>query len=195
MATVVLPNVLPGRWAEFVFGMIAAELYATGRIAAWTKVAWPAVLLGIPASLLSTKLPVSHLLFGIVYSNLLCLVLASNTLVSRVFSWRPLVALGIMSYSIYLVHQPLVQGLAYVLRTYVHTTPDETFVGLVVLIPVIVAIAWVLFITVERRSLKVPPAEANRFPFALRFGSRQAATRSEPTTAPVSMLTWTQRVE
>src|SRR5450759_748020 len=27
LATTVLPNLLPGRWAEFVLGMVAAELY------------------------------------------------------------------------------------------------------------------------------------------------------------------------
>ena len=32
LQSVVLPNLLPGRWAEFVFGMVVAELYAGGAL-------------------------------------------------------------------------------------------------------------------------------------------------------------------
>jgi peptidoglycan/LPS O-acetylase OafA/YrhL len=196
LAVAVLPNILPGRWAEFVFGMIAAELYANGSVASLAKFAWLGFLLGVPTSLALYKLPVGHLLFGITYASLLCLVLASSTIVSRVFSWRPLVALGIMSYSIYLVHQPLVQGLAYALQTYGHLSHNMSFVALLLAVPVIIAIAWVLFITVERRSIKVSPSENGRFPFTLRFGRRTPGAADEPVLAtPVSMLTWTQRVE
>src|ERR1700736_6719399 len=32
LQSVVLPNLLPGRWPEFVFGMVVAELYAGGKL-------------------------------------------------------------------------------------------------------------------------------------------------------------------
>jgi peptidoglycan/LPS O-acetylase OafA/YrhL len=183
LATVVLPNLLPGRWAEFVFGMIAAELYASGRIASITRYAWTALLLGIPVSLVSTALPISHVLFGITYASLLCLVLSSTSIVARVFSWRPLVALGVMSYSIYLVHQPLVQGMSYVLQHQTGLSHTGILFALILLIPVVVAIAWLLFIAVEQRTIRVPADQRSTFPFASPWARRAADLESSAQTA------------
>jgi peptidoglycan/LPS O-acetylase OafA/YrhL len=188
LAIAVLPNILPGRWAEFVIGMIAAELYATGRVASVAKFAWLGFLLGVPASLTFNKLPLGHLLFGITYASLLCLVLSSTSLVNRVFSWRPLVALGIMSYSIYLVHQPLVQGLAYLLQGDAGLSHNTTFFALMLLMPVILAVAWLLFITVERRSIKIPLAEKSRFPFAIKLARRDTGQGSTSEIAALPAL-------
>jgi peptidoglycan/LPS O-acetylase OafA/YrhL len=164
LATVVLPNQLPGRWAEFVFGMVVAELYATARLTRWAgqmKYALLALALLIPLSILASGFALSHLIYGLVFSLLLAVVLASNNLVNQFCSWRPLVALGTMSYSLYLVHQPVIQGLAYLLLLYGHLSPNATFGVLVLLLPVILLLAYLLFITVEKRTLQTPrPAGA-----------------------------------
>jgi 1,2-diacylglycerol 3-beta-glucosyltransferase len=152
LATAVLPNLFPGRWAEFVLGMVAAELYATGRVAGWAGwLRWAPILL-VPLALVAVGSPLSHLLFGGVFFVLVAVVLSGNNLVSRAFSWRPLVALGVMSYSLYLVHQPLVQVGAHLLSSG-GASPRRVFVEMVMLLPVVIAAAWLLFVTVERRSL------------------------------------------
>jgi len=163
LAMAVLPNQLPGRWAEFVFGMVVAELYATGQIARWAaKTKYVLLLLAvlIPLSILASGLAVSHLVYGLVFSMLLVVVLASNNLVSQFCSWRPLVALGTMSYSLYLVHQPVIQGLAFLLQSYGHLSSNTTFLVLVLLLPSVLLLAYLLFITIEKRTMHPPRSTA-----------------------------------
>jgi peptidoglycan/LPS O-acetylase OafA/YrhL len=161
LATDVLPNLLPGRWAEFGFGMVAAQLHSTGRIAAWAgQVRW-AILGLVPlaaAAVLSVGSPLEHLLFGAVFFLLLCTVLAGGNWLSRLLSWRPLAAVGVMSYSLYLVHQPIVQSLCFLLR---HTgSPLQVFAEVLLLVPAILAVAWLLFVSVERRTLRSTGGDA-----------------------------------
>jgi peptidoglycan/LPS O-acetylase OafA/YrhL len=182
LQTVVLPNLLPGRWAEFAFGMATAELYARGsleRLPAITRYAW-VPMAAVAAAVVG--LPLSHLAFGAVFALLLVAVLATDGLVSRIFAWRPLVAVGIMSYSVYLVHQPLIQALAFVLRHDLGLSTTRAFVALIALLPVILAVAWVLFVLVERYTLTSRPVEVSGrlaailFPtFGLRPAGRKRA--------------------
>ncbi|MGH9076253.1 MAG: acyltransferase family protein [Acidimicrobiales bacterium] len=160
MATDVLPNLFLGRWAEFALGMAAAELYRTGRVQAWGRgLRWAALPLAAGA-LLTYGGTLSHLVFGAVFFCVLCTVLAGDNAVSKALSWRPLAGLGLMSYSLYLVHQPLVQVFAALLGAGHGTSPARVFLELVLLVPVIVLVAWVLFMVVERRSLAPAPAPA-----------------------------------
>lgn len=186
VSSVVLPNLLPGRWAEFVLGMVAAELFARGqieRLPRWTTLAW-LPMMGV--AILADKLPVSHIFYGAAFALLLIAVLQSGSLVSSIFSWRPLVGLGIMSYSLYLVHQPLVQALAFVLRHDAGLSPTRTFIGLVVLFPLILGAAWALFVLVERRTLTSRPVEvsgwvaAMLFPGLPRIGARLKGAAERP---------------
>ncbi len=153
LATSVLPDQLPGRWAEFVFGMVAAELYVTGRIKRWIDPGKYALVALIPLGILEIQSPLNHLVFGAVFFIVLGLTLAADNPVSRFFSWRPLSALGLMSYSLYLVQAPVIQGFAYLLRVHAHLSPTVTFLALTLLLPLILLLAYSLFITVERRSL------------------------------------------
>jgi peptidoglycan/LPS O-acetylase OafA/YrhL len=163
LATIVLPNQLLGRWGEFVFGMVAAELYVTGQIRHVMSRAKLLIPLLIPAFLFAALWPGMHglvigagrhIMYGLVFFCLLCLVLSANNVVASIASWKPLVILGTMSYSLYLVHQPMVQSLAYVLHTNAHTSPQLTFLAVFACIPVIFLLAWILFYTVERRTLQ-----------------------------------------
>jgi peptidoglycan/LPS O-acetylase OafA/YrhL len=162
LAKIVLPNQIFGRWAEFAFGMVAAELYVTGRISHVMSRAKLLIPLLIPAFLLASlwhgmnglSLGAGrHIMYGLIFFCLLCLVLRSGNVVSRIASWKPLVVLGTMSYSLYLVHQPMVQSFAYILHVHGHVNPDLTFLAVLALVPVILLTAWVLFYTVERRTL------------------------------------------
>jgi peptidoglycan/LPS O-acetylase OafA/YrhL len=103
--------------------------------------------------------PIAHLVFGLVFFILLCLVLASDNFVTRAFSWKPLVVLGIMSYSIYLMHTPVLEVLDSSLRGF-GLSPTVVCYALIALLPVVLFVAWLLFVTVERRSLAPATLEA-----------------------------------
>lgn len=176
----VLPNLLPGRWAEFAFGMVAAQLSASGRISRrWSRVGWVAIPLAL-LSLLAVGSPLEHLLFGSVFFVLLCAVLAEGTVINRFFGWRPLAAIGVMSYSLYLVHQPIVQALDLLFRQQ-GLSALATFVVVLVLLPAVLAVAWVLFITVERFTLRSSgSAEPHSPEWLLLAPLRWRAGRREP---------------
>jgi len=171
LQTVVLPNLLPGRWAEFVFGMVVAELYTRGMLDGLPRLARYAWLPMAAIGVVVVGLPLAHLAFGAVFSLLLIGVLAERSLISRVFAWRPLVALGIMSYSLYLVHQPLVKALAYVLRHDLGLSSTQAFGGLILLLPFVLAVAWLLFVFVERFTLTSHPVEISGRLAAILFPS------------------------
>lgn len=150
LAQVVLPNLFLGRWAEFGLGMVTAELHARGRL---PRIDWrsgAAVLLAAAAALLLPEHPYKHMLIGFVFAGVLCAVLAGGNPVARACSWPPLVGLGVMSYSLYLVHQPLVEVLAVLLSD---RAPFEIFLGMLLSLPAFLLVGWVLFVSVERRSM------------------------------------------
>jgi peptidoglycan/LPS O-acetylase OafA/YrhL len=157
LATAVLPNQLPGRWAEFAFGMVAADLYASGRLQRWVRHASAltvAIAILVPASLVAAQTDLSHIVYGALFFALLCLVIASENPVARILGWRPLVALGTMSYSLYLVHQPIIQLLALWLQVRrPDLSPTAVFWALILFIPIILLLAWMLFVLVERRTM------------------------------------------
>jgi peptidoglycan/LPS O-acetylase OafA/YrhL len=175
LALAVLPNQLFGRWAEFIFGMIAAELYVRGHIKQWARTAKWLIAPLVPLSLLANSLPIGHIVYGALFFCLVSLVLAGDNIVSRVCSWRPLVAIGVMSYSLYLVHQPVVQALANLAHRF-GASPAATFFILVACLPLILGLAWLLFINVEKRTLN--PSHAAPSP---------PATRSAPGDEPPAL--------
>ena len=157
-AQLVLPNLLPGRWAEFAFGMVAADLYVSGKLQRWSRMFGFALIPLVPVSLISVGDPLSHLVFGAVFFAVLCIVLTGNNLLSRVASWRPLVSLGVMSYSLYLVHQPIVQAFAELFRR-LGVSPRMSFLATLGLLPVVLLTARLLFVAVERRTMTAPADE------------------------------------
>jgi peptidoglycan/LPS O-acetylase OafA/YrhL len=152
-AGAVLPNFILGRWSEFALGMVAAELYRQGRAGQGAGRLRVAAVIAAAAGLLLADNPLKHVLFGVVFFALLCAVLAGDNVVARVFSWRPLVAVGVMSYSLYLVHQPIVGLLAHALGGGTGADPRRVFLEQVALLPVLLLVAFALFATVEWRSI------------------------------------------
>jgi peptidoglycan/LPS O-acetylase OafA/YrhL len=160
----VLHNQLFGRWAEFAFGMVAAELFAGGRLTRLARhvpamVATIAVL--AMTSVLAGSLELRHIVYGALFFTLLCLALVSENPVARVLSWRPFVALGTMSYSLYLIHEPIVQTVGAWFDKYdPAASPYAVFALMVgVVFPIILLLAWVLFVTVERPTLSAASSE------------------------------------
>ena len=153
LAANVLPNLFVGRWGEFAFGMVAAEVYTRGNMARWHRWARIGTLPLAGAGIAASGNPLSHLLFGLAFFCLVTIVLTGEGIVARIFTWPPLVLIGVMSYSLYLVHQPLVQVMAWLLGADSGVAPRRVFIELLLLLPVILGAAWLLFVTVERRSL------------------------------------------
>jgi peptidoglycan/LPS O-acetylase OafA/YrhL len=156
LATAVLPNQLPGRWAEFAFGMLAAEAYASGRLQRWSRFV-PAMMVAavilVPVAIFASRLE-GHIVYGVLFATLVCIVVASDNPVSRILAWRPLVILGTMSYSLYLIHQPVLQSLSlWIEQEQPGVSPTSLFLMLLASIPAVLLLAWLLFLTVERRTM------------------------------------------
>jgi len=84
---------------------------------------------------------ISHLIFGLVFFIVLCLVLADDNVVARVFSWTPGVVLGTMSYSIYLMHTPVLEIIDGVLKGR-GASPNTVLLGMIALLPVVLILSW-----------------------------------------------------
>ncbi len=117
---------LPARLFEFCCGVVAADLVARRqRIPVWALILTLtpplALALQLPAtSALSAlqhvqdiaryRLGLTQPLYGLAFAALI--LLGAQTTATRVaLSWRPLVWLGTVSYSVYLVHEPLVEAI------------------------------------------------------------------------------------
>jgi peptidoglycan/LPS O-acetylase OafA/YrhL len=97
----------------FMLGIVAADLAL--RRAAWTQHCWLAALamLGIAAwwQRSTSDVDQGNWLWHVAAFAVVVAVVG-NTSLRRAFSARPLVAVGIASYSIYLVHHPLIEAFA-----------------------------------------------------------------------------------
>jgi peptidoglycan/LPS O-acetylase OafA/YrhL len=98
----------------FMLGIVAAQLVKSeSKFHAW----WPpiaAVLsaLAVLTQLHSTAMDHTDLLWALA-SFALLLAVTTNPQLRRVFSWGPLVTVGLASYSIYLVHMPFLDSLVW----------------------------------------------------------------------------------
>jgi peptidoglycan/LPS O-acetylase OafA/YrhL len=104
---------LPARLFEFYCGIVAAYLVVAGRpvsrLLLIGGIAVPLALIFLPGSN-AAQMGVEQPLWGVTFASAVLLGYQSNV-IARAFSWRPLVLLGIASYSVYLVHEPFIKGL------------------------------------------------------------------------------------
>ena len=116
--TYVLAYSVFGRCFEFALGMSAAAAvarwHATGRspLRGWDSL----LFLLVPACLLGwggrwEDSPLADAAWGVLFAGLLLAASRPGSLAHRLLSARPIVALGIFSYSVYLIHLPLVMAL------------------------------------------------------------------------------------
>jgi peptidoglycan/LPS O-acetylase OafA/YrhL len=157
LATAVLPNQFLGRWSEFALGMLAAYLLRKHQL----RVTWQLLLGAVACGAIALALPdnpLNHMLYGVVFFTLVVVVLAGDNPVARAFAWRPLVALGVMSYSLYLVHQPVIGVLHHLVDPAGTGDPRQIFLRLVALFPVMLLVALALFALAERWTMTPPGA-------------------------------------
>lgn len=76
----------------------------------------------------------------------------------RILRWRPLVFVGSFSYSLYLVHTPLLHGFWLLWSHVTHQGPVGLFALLLLSCPAIVGIAWCFFVAFERPFMRSPAA-------------------------------------
>jgi lysophospholipase L1-like esterase len=76
------------------------------------------------------------------------------------------------------VHQPLVQVLSYLIVVHGHASPRRAFVALLLCIPLLLVVAWVLFVTVERRTLGTHPSPEVAFLVPARLDAAAARARA-----------------
>jgi peptidoglycan/LPS O-acetylase OafA/YrhL len=122
-------GVLPYFLLAFVLGIATAWLFLQQNsgssiiktlirnVRVVTVLAIVVVLIFTPKLPGSDFFPFSRLLPASLLGFSLVLLALFDPFISRVLSWRPLTAIGVASYSIYLIHEPIVHALFAVLHT------------------------------------------------------------------------------
>lgn len=83
----------------------------------------------------------------------------------RIFSWKPLVAVGLFAYSIYLMHAPLIQLLwLYVFKNLPINADLQILLLWLAAPPLIVAACYLFFLVAERPFLRAPKALFSKTP-------------------------------
>jgi peptidoglycan/LPS O-acetylase OafA/YrhL len=154
---------LPGRLFEFALGMLAALALARqpaaphpgGWIRRYLAGALAFGLMGlIVAHRWSLFSPVTDVIWGL---SFFCLLMYGGGRSEAGGSWldsRPLVALGLISYSVYLVHEPLITR-GYAALHALHLAPAATLALFEIgVAPLMIALGWLFFRAVEGRFLK-----------------------------------------
>jgi len=77
------------------------------------------------------------------------------SVLTRLASWRPLVRIGAFSYSLYLIHAPLVHLVDRAFVATINPRPEVIFVLLVLASPTVVAGAYLFYLAFERPFLSV----------------------------------------
>jgi peptidoglycan/LPS O-acetylase OafA/YrhL len=157
---------LPGRLFEFVLGMMAAVALAPRSRQTLTepagrtvrRYAGGAVSLGLLGLVVAHRWqpfgPVIDVIWGLAFY---CLLMYAGGRSATGGGWldsRPLVGLGLISYSVYLIHEPLIRRSYAALQSL--SLPPTAALLLFELVgaPLLVALGWLFFRVVESRFLR-----------------------------------------
>ncbi len=164
-----IAEIFPSRWLEFVMGMLVAmqlRRAGTGGVPRYREafdLAGTCAVFVVASYYLYGPLenaPYAHkdLLFSVCWAMVVYLTCREGSVVSAVFSWRPLVWLGTISYSVYLLHFPIIFALA----PPVNALHAESYAQLMILaaisLPAVIGCSAVFYHYVERPFLNTAPA-------------------------------------
>lgn len=138
---------LPGRIWELLVGVLAAMVLRYRQPSATNGPAWAGVALLLAGFVLvdgDALFPGISTLMPVIGTGLILLYARAGTRVATLLSARPLVAVGLISYSLYLWHQPM---LAF--ARIIGPSPDLSLDVAVALLLVSVPIAWLSYRFVE----------------------------------------------
>jgi peptidoglycan/LPS O-acetylase OafA/YrhL len=147
-------------YGAFMVGLVVLELIRKGGTVPWRgrMVRPPWVVMAIVLAAYSGLVNDNN--HGPLYLAMGCLMVAVGTGGARparaVLEWRPLVWVGTVSFSLYLVHGPLVHLVWLELLDPLGLgvgEPVTLYALLALAVPVSILCAWVFYLTVERRTL------------------------------------------
>jgi peptidoglycan/LPS O-acetylase OafA/YrhL len=143
--------------ALFALGMLAAWISfspgpVTAKLLSWPW-QWISAVCGIAAiALYRSQYLGADILFGCFASSVL--IVASSQHIHwlrRLLNFKPLIFVGSFSYSLYLIHAPLIQLLWKYVFSSMHTGTNLTCIILLALgIPIIVAVSYLFYLCFER---------------------------------------------
>jgi peptidoglycan/LPS O-acetylase OafA/YrhL len=149
-----------GSWLQFWFGMVLYYVLAYGtpwlRLGALALFAGAAVLSAWhPARILEAAKNTEQAFFvAAIFAGVALLAYRFDAAIVRSRWLRPLQMCGLMCYSLYLVHLPLVK-LVHVGFIAAGSSP-RPLVSLAVCLPLSLALAWSFHLTIERRFMNLP---------------------------------------
>lgn len=151
----VLPKALPGRMADFVGGMavafgVAHEERKQVHYSAWAPAASALFLGAAFAATYGRYFPQSviDVMWSFGFAALVWWA-SNNGLCNRLFCYKPLTYLGIISYSVYLLHQPLIERVCSLIRN--HFNPGTAFIATLAALPVVIMVCFVFYLGCEKR--------------------------------------------
>jgi peptidoglycan/LPS O-acetylase OafA/YrhL len=148
----------PVKYFEWFLGVIAAEALLRNPKWASSTILTLCAVIGFVGGVFSVfepnLYPFRDLLFAIGYFGLLLLVAKSRSLLMRVFNWRVLTGLGIFSYSLYLVHVPIIDLVWGGLDRMKFVSPQWLHLLSLISIPISILVAYVFYWLFERPFLR-----------------------------------------
>ena len=98
------------------------------------------------------NIPWRDLLLAVAFGLLVFAVTSSRTWIRPFFEWRPIVGIGFISYSIFLIHQPTAWYLSECLKKYfdVHGGPRHLAIMSTVGLSITISAAYLFYLAYER---------------------------------------------
>lgn len=163
----VLADFLPGRWVEFALGMWAAALIGSGAAGRSRALFGPLALLCFLSDMwlhmrYGQHNPLSEPLFGLSFFFLI--LWASRAPLAQGFSLggllraRFMVWIGVISYSVYLLHLPFLWMMIILAKSHFSRDRDVFLASVFLFLPIIIGLSFLFYMQVERRFLNRPRA-------------------------------------
>lgn len=135
------------RWASYLtWGVIGLSILTAGKNFFVAQSCYIDTLAGLAAALL----------IAATYQD----VVLRRHWLTRCLSWKPLVKIGVFSYSLYLVHAPLLHLNDLILKHLLRPQPVQMFLLLLCSTPMIILIAYLFHLLFEKPFLNMAPTKS-----------------------------------